>query len=577
MVRRSHLLLAVMAASLLTRQALAADPLPPRTSCVPRGAILVADLSRPEALLNLALNRSVLDIIRNHESYRQQSDQPGFKQFTKGVQSIEKLLNADWQTILRRLGGGGVTLASTPEGGFLLVSDATDEKLVEQVHNLLFLAAVSQAGKPKGPGTISKQDGEWTRWSFGTNAYFVLMGKRLVLANRETLLQTALALQAGKGKGLAAEASFKSARATSGENPTATLFVDLAAVKKNPQLKAGLDQANNPWATLFFASLIEAVKESSWLGLTLQVEKDRLSLNLALDRQLSADLYRFTQPSGKDGALPALSVPGQIASVSLYRDLKSYYAAKDKLFPQRTSQLIFFENMMAIFFSGRNLTDEVFGEWKPEFRLVVAAQADHYSFGTPEVKLPGFALVIRLHNPKEFKDTAEEAWQKALGLVGIIIGQKGQSGMILDRDMHEGVKYQLARFTAPRGMDRKRLPMQYNLRPAMVLMDDSFVVSSTEALARDLIVALKKEKATPAAGVNSLVEFDGNQLARILSGNRISLVLQNMTEKGNTRERAEGEVDVLISLFKYPGKVRLSMGGRDGKTHANVTIQLNLP
>ena len=39
--------------------------------------------------------------------------------------------------------------------------------------------------------------------------------------------------------------------------------------------------------------------------------------------------------------------------------MHKFYAAKDTLFPDRTSGLIFFENMMGIFFSGRDLTDEV--------------------------------------------------------------------------------------------------------------------------------------------------------------------------------------------------------------------------
>ena len=64
--------------------------------------------------------------------------------------------------------------------------------------------------------------------------------------------------------------------------------------------------------------------------------------------------------------------PGGIAAVSLYRDLHGFYAAKDTLFPERTSGLIFFENMMGIFFTGRDLTDEVLAETEPEIRLVVA-------------------------------------------------------------------------------------------------------------------------------------------------------------------------------------------------------------
>ena len=89
------------------------------------------------------------------------------------------------------------------------------------------------------------------------------------------------------------------------------------------------------------------------------------------------------------GALPNLAVPRRIAGLSLYRDLHAFYAAKDKLFPERTSGLIFFENMMGIFFTGRDLTDEVLAETRPEIRIVVAAQKYDPAIGTPQRSTAG--------------------------------------------------------------------------------------------------------------------------------------------------------------------------------------------
>jgi len=99
---------------------------------------------------------------------------------------------------------------------------------------------------------------------------------------------------------------------------------------------------------------------------------------------------------------------------SLYRDLHQFYAAKDDLFPDRTSGLIFFENMMGIFFSGRDLTNEVLAETKPEIRFVVAEQEYDPAMGTPQIKLPAFAAILRLRRPEQFNKVAEEAWQKAV-------------------------------------------------------------------------------------------------------------------------------------------------------------------
>ena len=97
--------------------------------------------------------------------------------------------------------------------------------------------------------------------------------------------------------------------------------------------------------------------------------------------------------------MPNLVVPGQIAAVSMYRDLHQFYSAKDELFPDRTSGLIFFENMMGIFFSGKDLTNEVLAQTLPDIRVVVAEQRYDEKTGTPAMKLPGFAVVIQLRDP----------------------------------------------------------------------------------------------------------------------------------------------------------------------------------
>ena len=51
-----------------------------------------------------------------------------------------------------------------------------------------------------------------------------------------------------------------------------------------------------------------------------------------------------------------------------------HFPSKDELFPERTSGLIFFENMMGIFFTGRDLTEEVLAETGSDIRVVVAEQ-----------------------------------------------------------------------------------------------------------------------------------------------------------------------------------------------------------
>ena len=127
--------------------------------------------------------------------------------------------------------------------------------------------------------------------------------------------------------------------------------------------------------TLLLGPLMQALERSEWLALGLDVDDLTFSIRVASDGRaadaaLPGGFAQSSDPAG--GARPNLIVPPQIAGLSFYRDLHRFYAAKDDLFPQRTSGLIFFENMMGIFFTGRDLTNEVLAELRPEVRLVVA-------------------------------------------------------------------------------------------------------------------------------------------------------------------------------------------------------------
>jgi hypothetical protein len=91
---------------------------------------------------------------------------------------------------------------------------------------------------------------------------------------------------------------------------------------------------------------------------------------------------------------------------------------------------------------------------------------------------------------------------------------------------------------------------------------------------------LKKEAATgikALADTHSLVEVSVSQLSSILTANRESLVRQNMIDDGNTRQQAETQIDLLLTIVKHLGLVELSLGAHDGQTHANLELTPNLP
>ncbi|MBN2475347.1 MAG: hypothetical protein JXB62_12115 [Pirellulales bacterium] len=575
------LVLSVLASSV----ARAAESLPPAAAWIPPNAVVALEIPAPRALLDRALDPKLTAAVTSLPVYQKASAEPGFQQFLAVVSYLEGSLGTDWKTGVKKLVGGGITLAAAPDGAVLLFVDAEDEKLLAQLHaTILGFARGDAANKGESERIASHEYRGVTGWTFGKEEAHAIIGRRLVMSNRPDVLKAVLDLRAEPdGRSLASLPSYRAAKDAAGPDAAVRAFVNLEVVKQHPPVQKALTENENPLAALLFVGITEALRGSNWLALGLELQGDTLSLQAVVDGKAvdpsgPAAFALSQQPD--QGAMPNLSVPRQIAGLSLFRDLHAFYAAKDDLFPERTSGLIFFENMMGIFFSGLDLTDEVLGETEPELRVVVAQQQYDPAVGTPQLQLPAFAAVFRLRNPGEFGEVVEEAWQKAIGLVNFTRGQQAQPGLIIDRLLHADVKYTMAYFRSPTGEDRQAIDSRFNFRPALAMFGDYLILSSTDGLAADLIDALNREiadQARPLAEAHSLLEVNSAQLASIFDANRNNMVRQNMLEKGSTQEQAEIQVDLIATVLKHLGEASLQIGNRQGQPRASLVVKLSMP
>jgi hypothetical protein len=210
---------------------------------------------------------------------------------------------------------------------------------------------------------------------------------------------------------------------------------------------------------------------------------------------------------------------------------------------------------------------------------VVAEQQFDPETGTPSVKLPAFAMILRLRDEEKFDEVFEEAWQKAIGLVNFTRGQQAMPGLIIDRPIHKDTKLTVAYFSTAEIEDKTELAQRFNIRPSLAMPGDYLVLSSTDGLARDLVDALGREieqTAKPLAETHSLIELEGVQLASILQANRQTLVRGDMVKKGSSQEEAEAQTDVLITIAKFCESLKLSIGMHEGTTEASLEMKLNL-
>ncbi len=557
------------------------EPLPPARRWVPESAVLVVEVSHPRAVLDLALGQKVTDLLTSQPAYKVWAESTGFRTFVQVVRALEVQLGTDWKPGLNKLLEGGVTSAVLPGGASLLIVDSGDEALLGRLNQVLVQGTRDDAAKHGRADRVTSHEVRGvTVWTLDGKEAHAILGKRLILASTASALEAVLdCREHPDSPSLEKSGRYRAALQAAGSQAAATAYADLNALKQDPKVADALSANVNPLGVLLFAGVTETLRHSSWLSASLRIDGESLSL-LALADGKPGAASAFMYPAGGAGALPSLVVPRQIAGLSVYRDLHAFYAAKDQLFPERTSGLIFFENMMGIFFSGRDLTEDVFAETCPDVRFVMAAQAYEKAVGTPLVQIPAFAMVVRTRHSDEFARVAEEAWQKAVGLTTVTRGQQAEPGLIIDRETYQGIRFSIATNAAGKHDDKAHLPSRFNYSPSLARVGDCFVLASTGGLTRDLIDALLKASKAPAqplTGTHTLASIDGLQLAALVKANRETLVTQNMVEKGHARLQAEHHVDALEAIARLVGRATLTGGVRDGQARIELGITLNLP
>ncbi|MCX7886284.1 MAG: hypothetical protein N3B01_03375 [Verrucomicrobiae bacterium] len=538
---------------------------------IPEQALAVLDVHRADRIVELAFNPQ----FTGEKSFWSQW-KPSALGWTLFRRHLENEMGCDYPTIWHRLLQGGVTIALGPNQTLVAVAQASDAEFLQKLNSVLVSATRKDAAKKKESNRVAEATYRGVSyWTLSGGAlYHAIIGNRLVLANRLAALKAVLDCASSGGTGsLAKRPDHQLARQTAGGLATLRLSPELRQFLAKPKSDAAAEQ--NPLAVLLLAGYAEALNAATgWLAIGADLDGQSLTLRVVTPHPKMQGATTFSWPPVNDGAWPNLDVPRRIAALSLYRNLRDFYAAKDTLFPERTSQLIFFENMMGIFFTGRDLTEEVMGAVHPHIRVVVAEQRYDPSVGTPVVKLPAFAAVFRMKNPKRFARISEEAWQKAFGLVNFTRGQKAEAGMILDRKEHAGTRYTFASFSREDEPDRSRLDVRFNYSPSIAHVGEHLILSSTTQLTEDLIAALRKPAPQPLPGINALLEIDGDRLAEILDSNRETIIRDNMLKKGYDRAAAKAELDRTVATARFMGRATLRLGITGDKLTAELNFNL---
>lgn len=519
---------------------------------------------------------------------------PGYEQAVQGeklrhlravVDLVADRLGMPWPRALRELTGGGLVLAVEKPDRALIIATPSEPATLTKAHAILLdLAGRDAAGKGQPDPVREVEHRKVAVFLAGAKgeAHAILDG-RLVIASTRDELEAAIDRSLDKAPSLADDALWKARRAAVETTATAWAFARLDRLRVlDPKKFGGDGTPAPPPLQILLGAWVESLRKAPWVSASLTWEEDRLAAEFTLPTPpggYSATAKAILPPKGSR-AQALLLPPRTIASVSLWRDLSAIWDVRTDLFPPEVVQdLAKLDGVAGTFFGGRDFGTGVLGALASDWRLVVAGQDDKDLDPMPEEKLPAFALVVGLKpDDEEFARSLRVAYQSFIGLANLGAAQKKAPPLEMGSETVEGVSLATSRYITPKTGKAPAGPVhqRHNFSPSSAQVDDTFLLSSSAGLARDLIRALKAEP--PASAEAALaMQAEGSTLAGLLEANRTRLVAKNMLDKGNDKARAEAEFSYLLTLLRTLNHASLDAADLDGSVRVRLSFELGKP
>jgi hypothetical protein len=244
--------------------------------------------------------------------------------------------------------------------------------------------------------------------------------------------------------------------------------------------------------------------------------------------------------------LPQLA-DGQIAQLTLDRDLSLLWSEKDALLSERAAaQLDVADSQLSTAFGGFDFGDEVLGALAPSFRIVVFQPANAES-APPVLPEAGVIGGLRAASPDQVARRFRIAWQTIIGIVNVERGGNGQPQLELETMTEDGVRMMTGRYSLrdAQELNADSVDLYATLSPTIGTSENRIAIATSDILAKRL---LENEQWIPQLGDGGLVTIaiDGAETANLLKLNKPALLAQNMLENGNSRAEAETAIQSLI-------------------------------
>jgi len=546
-------------------------------------AVIYVEAPRPGELIDQATGASFQKLLGAIPPYARYLKSENYQKGRQVLDLIAGKLDTTWDKGLRELTGGGAVLAVEAAEGkaplvYLLVAPRDPAFLNRTNTTLLELARKDAADKGKPDPVKTAEYRGFTGYTSGDKGAYAIVQDVLVIVDRGDTLKALIdrVLDGPKGSGsIVDDAGWKARQAQVKADGLAWGYARLDRLRELDAKKFSIPDKTKLPQTLFFGSWIEALRKGPWVAASLNWSGDRLAADVTVPVPPGgyAAAYKGYVPPDGTASAPLLNPPGTIASLSLWRDLSAIWEVRaDLLAPEEVQGLAQLDTVAGQFFGGRDFGSGVLGALQPNWRVVVANQDYGAMKPAPDLKYPAVGLVVDLKpDDEDFAQRLKVAFQSFVGLANLGAAQSKAPPLELGSETFEGVTISTTRFMPPKDAPadgKEPVHYRHNYSPSVAQVGNSFIISSSLGLTRDLIKNLKAP-AKPGEATLAL-EADGGVLAGLLDLNRNRIVMQNMLEKGHDKAQAEDEVNTLLSILRYLGHGRLTV--QDGAD----TLKLNL-
>ncbi|MFM8477288.1 MAG: hypothetical protein ACKOEO_16020 [Planctomycetaceae bacterium] len=538
------------------------------------------ELRDPAAFLQTLLEHPIADRLQQTETWKKALRGPGMTGVLTARNFLELQFGKPWRETLTAISAKGLYLAidASDKSVMLLVrgrdADCMQEvrlKLLEltrlggsEIRPLDTYRDVPVYRMPQGGAAVV---GEWLLVVSSANAGRTLLDRILDppvasagAANTPDQPTTQ------PPQSLADIPAFRTA--TSGEAPADSIraWFGLAAVRTALQTlgRGGQNvfttRIDDPVAELLFGGLQSVLGQAEWATAELQTDATGLQLRLATPFDATwipeqREWYFGPQAAGRVPDVP--EIPETLGTVGIHRDISQMWLRAGDLFSEQINdRMAEAESNLGTIFAGRDFAEEVLGAIEPGMRLQVVRQDFSRITPVPAIRLPAFALLLTLKDPETMRPELRRIFQSVIGFGNIVGAQQGQPQLELDMQKQGDAEIISAHYLPPRAKAKGAatdtattapIPVIYNFSPAAAFRGNRFILASSRSLAEALIAA----PTAAAAPANLSAEVSMPILQQVFSDNREAIVSGNMLSKGQTREEADAELDLLLQLLSW--------------------------